>query len=226
MEQNYVNAGSFQSAPSHAILGKRYEAEYRAKGKTGGGFAVLDKDKIYFGGECFVKENRSFERKPVNWCASVGEVLACSYLKNRRPACLIIAIVSFVLAIVFFSFFQTFRLIGGKDIAILLAYGVIASAGIFALGIVKLIQFINSTTHSYFEIRLDGVSYCYPVESLELQEGPMFRAALNRARAEYMQLRGTFPYVRQSAPYAGQSAPNTEQSAPNAGQSTPNSGKL
>ncbi len=210
MEQNYANAGSFQSAGSHAILGKRYEAEYRAKGKTGGGFAVLDRDKIYFGGECFVKENGSFERKPVNWCASVGEVLACSYLKNRRPACLIIAILSFVVTIAYLIPFSVLANIHTSNygVAMLFAYGAVFIAGIFSLGIVKLIQFINSTTRSYFEIRLDGVSYCYPVESLELQEGPMFRAALNKARAEYMQLRGTFPYARQPSPYAGQNTPN------------------
>lgn len=206
MEQYYSESESFQSAPNHAVLGKRYEAEFRENEKTQWGFAVLDGEKVYFGGVCYVKENRSFEQKPVNWCASIGEILACSYLKNRRPACLILSLIFLPVGLAALIVPLIFFLISYN---LIMMYLISPALGLLVFGTIMLVKFIKSCKQTYFEIRLDSVSYCYSMKSLEPQEDTMFRAAISKARAEYVHSRAGMPYVEQNSTYIRQNTSDT-----------------
>ena len=181
MNQFYVqeDIAQVENAPTYAVVGKKAEAEFRQTGKTDGGFAVLDKDRVTFGGKCFVKKGRDFDEQRVNWTASVNEIVGCSYTRHRSvyhliltPLFLLTAIVGPILILVL-GFGED-----GIPLVALMAFAVFSFLGVNAL-----IRFIRSG-RAFFEIQLDGVSFCYDTRFLEKDEEIPFRLAIKKARSE------------------------------------------
>ena len=155
MKQNVNIADQPNETAVYAVIGKKAEAEFRQTGKTDGGFAVLNKDKVTFGGKCFVKKGRDFDEQRANWTASVNEITCCTYTRNIRVIMIIFGALFAVLGVVFLPLVMGLAGSDLKDGGLL--YLVVLDLGFFALSGFFVVRFIKSR-RAFFEISMHSRS--------------------------------------------------------------------
>ena len=172
MDQFYMqgNATQAENTPTYAVVGRKAEEEFRRTGHTDSGFAVLDSDKVTFGGKCFVKKGRRYEEQLVNWTVSINEIIGCSYAKHRAIYHLILAILTLATGTAIGSLAGIYFV----EIAALLIT--------FPLAFLLAFRFFRGS-RTFFAIHLNGVSFCYDIKFLEKDELSLFQAAIQKSKA-------------------------------------------
>ena len=175
MDQFNLQADAVQveNAPTYAVVGKKAAEEFRMTGRTNGGFAILDKDKVTFGGVCFVKKGRRYEEQLVNWTVSTNEIIGCSYTKHRAIYHLILAIATLATGAVIGSLAGIYFI----EIASILIT--------FPLTFLLAFRFFRGA-RTFFAIHLNGISFCYDIKFLEKDEVDPFQLAIQKSKVTHM----------------------------------------
>lgn len=197
MDQFYMPADAVQieNAPTHAVVGKKAAEEFRRTGRTNGGFAILDKDKVTFGGKCFVKKGSSHEEQRVDWSVSANEIFACTYTRFTNYVMLVLAIAFPVLGLIgLFSSAAVERSAIMEDNPI--GLWIIFCLSLIAFGSLFIVRFIKSR-RSFFEIATQGMSICIDMSSLERGEDIAFRNAIQNIRTN----NPANPYTQMNKPW-------------------------
>lgn len=159
-------------------LGNNYLQNFLAGGGLQKGFAVLSDKRVYFKGDCFVRNGKRFSKSTEESVVDVKDITGSGFISTNPIWALILSIYLYFMGFMFF--------VSSKSGFITL------SPAFFIVATFMLLIVYKSGKHNFFQIQYAGGVIAFDTKWYGIAEAQKFQKALRLAKDSYEQAKEKF----------------------------------